>query len=266
MAEVRLKDSFPFHPKALKAGPVACWLYVCSIGYCQRLHTDGFVAVEVVHTLGVDVVKHAYAIEALVEARLWDVEKGGWRVHDYLHHNKSARQIRQLVKKKRLAGRAGGLAKASRVSSNVLSILPSEPVADCLAARVTRRDRDRDRHRNPGELASSVQPATSTEKAAALPRPQRVPTKDPDPRGRVSVITAVVTKDILPRRLLDEANEAATKARCLELGIPHDDVAIRKAVDSALFRYYRVQRLEQDLPPDPRGIYHDHQRPRRATR
>ena len=88
--------------------------------------------------------------------------------------------------------------------------------------------------------------------------PQRVPESDPDPSDHYAVITAVVTKDILPRRLPDHELTAATMARCTELRIACDDEVIRKAVDSALFRYYRAVRHEFDLPPDPREIYHDH--------
>jgi len=36
MAWVRLDDGFPDHPKALQAGPLACWLYVCGIAYANR--------------------------------------------------------------------------------------------------------------------------------------------------------------------------------------------------------------------------------------
>ena len=54
--------------------------------------------------------------------------------------------------------------------------------------------------------------------------------------------------------------------RCAELQIACDPVVARKAVDSALFRYYRASRLEFYLPADPRGIYHDHEAPHRKGR
>jgi hypothetical protein len=102
----------------------------------------------------------------------------------------------------------------------------------------------------------------STRTAAA---PQREPETDPDPDNHYAVITAVVTKDILPLRLPDAELVSATEARCTKLRIPCDPATVRKAVDSALFRYYRTQRLEHDLPADPRQMYRDHLRPRRAT-
>lgn len=91
--------------------------------------------------------------------------------------------------------------------------------------------------------------------------PQRVPAEDPDPDDHYSVITAVVTKDILPLRLPDTELMDATLDRCSSLRIACDRTVARKAIDSALFRYYRAMRQEFDLPPDPRGIYHDHVRP-----
>ena len=82
-----------------------------------------------------------------------------------------------------------------------------------------------------------------------------MPEPDDDP---TAVVTAVVSKDILPRRLPDEQLLVATMTRCEELQIPCTPDVARKAVDSALWRYYRALRLEFDLPADPRGIYHDH--------
>jgi hypothetical protein len=52
----------------------------------------------------------------------------------------------------------------------------------------------------------------------------------------------------------------------VQLGILHDDEVVRKAIESALFRYYRELRLQGDLPADPRGLYHDHVRPAGAKR
>jgi hypothetical protein len=97
-------------------------------------------------------------------------------------------------------------------------------------------------------------------RAAAAPQLELVP--EPDADAHYAVITAVVTKDILPRRLPDEQLLAATITRCEKLGIrPCNPDVARKAVESALFRYYREMRQEYDLPADPRGIYHDHELP-----
>jgi hypothetical protein len=106
---------------------------------------------------------------------------------------------------------------------------------------------------------SSGSSRSGEERAALAPQLELVP--EPDPDEHYAVITAVVTKDILPRRLPDEQNLPATMTRCQELHIPCTPDVARKAVDSGLFRYYRTLRLEFGLPADPRGLYHDHQAP-----
>src|SRR3990167_2964612 len=43
MAWVRLDEEFPDHPKIVSAGPLAAWLYVAGLCYCNRLLTNGFI-------------------------------------------------------------------------------------------------------------------------------------------------------------------------------------------------------------------------------
>jgi hypothetical protein len=114
----------------------------------------------------------------------------------------------------------------------------------------------------PPHVGSREYGVGSRERTAAAP--QRRPEADPDPDDHYAVVTAVVTKDILPLRLEDHELMAATLNRCEALHIACTEDVARKAIDSALFRYYRALRLEADLPSDPRGIYHDHVRPKAA--
>jgi hypothetical protein len=111
------------------------------------------------------------------------------------------------------------------------------------------------------ELNRTEQNGTEERTAPAAP-PQQIPESDPDPDDHYAVITAVVTKDVLPLRLEDHKLAEVTERRCRELKIECSPTVIRKAIDSALFRYYRNVRHEFELPPDPRGIYRDHVRPR----
>lgn len=87
MAWVRIDDNAPHHRKHLRAGPAACWLWVCGLAYCQRLATDGFIPLEAVPTLGVGSWKKLAGF--LVTAGLWHKESTGYRVHDYLAWNDS---------------------------------------------------------------------------------------------------------------------------------------------------------------------------------
>lgn len=93
MAWVRIDDSFPDHPKAVQAGPMACWLYVCGIAYANRFLTDGFIPNRQIWRLvdcdGVDDLA-----ASLVGAGLWEVADGGYQIHDYLDYQSSAEKVK----------------------------------------------------------------------------------------------------------------------------------------------------------------------------
>lgn len=108
MAYIYIETSVPTHPKFLKCGAAASWLYVCGLIHCQSGLTDGFIPAEALHYLG---VKRARKMAArLVLVGLWETVPGGWQVHDYLCHNRSAATIEAIKQAKRKAGAAGGRA------------------------------------------------------------------------------------------------------------------------------------------------------------
>lgn len=108
MAWIKVESSVSRNRKFVKAGPAASWLWVCGLAYCQEGLTDGFIPTEALDFLG---VKHARRLSLqLVLAHLWDVADGGWRVHDYLGHNKPASDVRRLQDERRTAGAQGGKA------------------------------------------------------------------------------------------------------------------------------------------------------------
>jgi hypothetical protein len=85
MGYIRIDENSPHHRKMLKAGPAACWLWVCGLAYCQRHRTDGFIPLEALPMLGVGNWKKCAGF--LVDAELWHRDEGGYRVHDYLEWN-----------------------------------------------------------------------------------------------------------------------------------------------------------------------------------
>jgi hypothetical protein len=99
MPWVTLDDQIASHPKIVKAGPEAAWMWACAIAYCQNHLTDGEVPLEALVTFGG--FKHHRAVaERLVEARvrpagagLFERRDGGYAVHDYLKHNSSAETV-----------------------------------------------------------------------------------------------------------------------------------------------------------------------------
>jgi len=106
MSFVQVDSSVRTNRKFLRAGPAASWLWLCGNAYCQETLTDGFIPFEAIRYLGVQSPQPL--IPKLVKAGLWDVVDGGWCVHDYLEHNKSADEIRRLKKRRGEGGKLGG--------------------------------------------------------------------------------------------------------------------------------------------------------------
>lgn len=105
-AYVKVFTSVSRNRKFVKAGPAPSWLWLCGLLYCQEGHTDGFIPDDALPYLG---VKNAKQLAAhLVKAGLWDVEDGGWRVHDYLDHNRSADAIEDIKARRGNGGKLGG--------------------------------------------------------------------------------------------------------------------------------------------------------------
>lgn len=106
---MKVETSVSRNRKFVKAGPGPSWLWICGLSYCQEGLTDGFIPSEALPYLGVKSAPHL--VRHLVSAGLWDVVDGGWRVHDYLEHNKSASVIAGEKKKRGDGGKLGGRPK-----------------------------------------------------------------------------------------------------------------------------------------------------------
>lgn len=107
MPYVQLDDQIANHPKILKAGPEAAWLWACAIAYCQNHLTDGYVTSEVLHTMpGFKTGRQRQLAERLLEA----IKPGGthgllerrgedYAVHDYLDRNPSKEVVLERRRK-----------------------------------------------------------------------------------------------------------------------------------------------------------------------
>jgi hypothetical protein len=141
---VRVDDKVPHHPKFIRAGPIASWLWVCGNCYCSKYLTDGFIEESIVRGLG-DIPNARKHAATLVLVGLWERCDNGYRVHDYHHYNPTAEEIQQLRVVRAEQGRLGGLAKALAIrqanckqvtklefSKNVADIdidpIPSHPI------------------------------------------------------------------------------------------------------------------------------------------
>ncbi len=132
MPWVRVDDAFYDHPKWIEAGPLAGWLGMCALAWCNRNQTDGFITYGKVqlladfglcaeiddtndpsdpHVSGWRVSPYALA-DRLVDVGLWERADGGFLIHDYLGYQKSAAQIKEIAMKRAESGRKGGLSNA----------------------------------------------------------------------------------------------------------------------------------------------------------
>lgn len=97
MPWAKIDDDAPSHPKFVKAGSIAAFgFWTAGNCYCNKRLTDGFIAREALLLIS-PVVKPAEArrlAAALVEAGLWEVVDGGWRVHDFHHYNPTAADVK----------------------------------------------------------------------------------------------------------------------------------------------------------------------------
>lgn len=108
MPWVRLDESFPEHPKVVQAGPLAGWLHVSAIAWCNRQLTDGFVPCAQLRKLvdfdgiytdmeggasGIDTPDPKALADALVSHGLWEEVEGGWQIHDFLEYQPSRESI-----------------------------------------------------------------------------------------------------------------------------------------------------------------------------
>jgi hypothetical protein len=102
LAWVRIDDTAPHHKKQLKAGPAACWLWVCGLAYGQRLNTD-HIPTEALPHLGVGNYKKLAGF--LCSAGLWTKDSDGYCIHDFhdFHATPEERSERQAKRKDRNA-------------------------------------------------------------------------------------------------------------------------------------------------------------------
>lgn len=120
---VRLHDGLPDHPKIAEVGGEAAWLYVSGLCYCSRQLTDGTIPVRLVARM-TDLSKPEALASRLLEAKLWHPAEHDcpecpqgvgdvYVVHDYLDHQRSAADVRELSEKRAAAGRTGGKASGT---------------------------------------------------------------------------------------------------------------------------------------------------------
>ena len=97
----RIDDNVPHHPKFVQAGALASWLWICGNCYANRYLTDGFIPHHALPTLG-QVAHPQRVADRLVQVGLWEAVAGGYRVHDFHHHNPKAADVKLKREQDRL--------------------------------------------------------------------------------------------------------------------------------------------------------------------
>lgn len=117
MPWIKVLDTLPDHPRAVKAGPEAMWLYIAGLCYCNRLKTDGMVPGYQVPRL-TTIPKPERSVSRLVDVGLWESVEDGYQVMNYLKFQRSSTEIEALSRTRAEAGSLGGQAKHGRVASD----------------------------------------------------------------------------------------------------------------------------------------------------
>jgi hypothetical protein len=110
---IRFEVGLPRNPKILallgtKDGYPAAWLYVCGLAYAGEHGTDGWIPADAVPTMG-GCYAGRYAgryAELLVLHGLWDLQPGGWLVHDWHDFQATSDEARARSERARAAARA----------------------------------------------------------------------------------------------------------------------------------------------------------------
>jgi hypothetical protein len=124
MTWARVDDRANEHPKLLRAGPEAAWLWTCGLMYANRQAArDGFVPAEVVpmlYPLKPATLKRCIA--TLVRERLWTPTEGGFAIHDFKVWNKTREQIEEEREEgRRRAAESYARRKAAREGRQVFA-------------------------------------------------------------------------------------------------------------------------------------------------
>jgi len=92
----KVDDQFHAHPKvqqAWHAYPASIGLHILALSHSASYLTDGHVSEAFVKTQIASPTQRRRAVEALVNAGLWETNAAGWVIHDYLEFNESRAEV-----------------------------------------------------------------------------------------------------------------------------------------------------------------------------
>jgi hypothetical protein len=122
----KVDDQFPRHPKVVRAGTDAAWLFIAGGCYCSQYLTDGFIPKDAL--VGLTALRTPLKLaQRLVEAGLWHDRGDCWEVNDFLQYNPSREQVENDRRAARERRSKGGRTSGER-RANVMNPDPTRPV------------------------------------------------------------------------------------------------------------------------------------------
>lgn len=107
MSWFKLDDQMPWHPKLMRAGGDAGWLWVCGGCWIAGHGTDGLIPKLAIPQLS-DRKRPMMLAERLLAMNLWEDRGEDVYMHDYLEWNPTAEVVAERRAKRVEAGRRGG--------------------------------------------------------------------------------------------------------------------------------------------------------------
>jgi hypothetical protein len=189
-----LDVNFFDHPKVVPLGDTAVRLHLSAIGYANRLMTDGFIAHPIPRRLGA-VEGH---VDELVRAVLWHpadapcprghddtcpkMDGVGWRIHDFLEHNRSKverMESQESERKRKAAWRQRQRESRNGPPSSVTPLSRGTPASRGRPGDGQYRDRDRDIPTHPEEYGPPAVIHTGSVENLSQSSQRRAKLRDP---------------------------------------------------------------------------------------
>ena len=112
MSWAKIDDHLFCHPKMLTVSLAARGLWITALSYAAGLERDGWFPFSGLALLARSDVDLDPLAHELVHAALWSREADGYRIHDYLRYNPSAKQLQKLRKRDAARQRASRMRHA----------------------------------------------------------------------------------------------------------------------------------------------------------
>lgn len=195
---VRIHDGLPDHPKIAEVGGMAAWLYVSGLCYSSRLLTDGIIPARMVARL-TDLPDVEALASRLLEANLWhraqhdckDCPQGigdVYIVHDYLDHQRSAAEVRELSEKRAAAGRSGGKASGESRRAEAKAEANAKQVLKQTGSKAEAETETDTQLKEENLLTSPTASPSADDQPASKPKRRSKPKPSVEPRPDVEAL------------------------------------------------------------------------------